>query len=114
QKLARERDDPDLAQPLTAVAEATFVPLRQCALRLEAKPAPGDLDRHRAHVAIAGVTHPLLAFGLPALEGRWCEPRQATDLLAIAKLAPAEELHPVQPRAVDPDSAQRVHLSHLL
>ena len=105
---------PILRRRLLPCPKRAFVPLRQLTLRLEAQPAPGDLDRHRAHVAVARVAHSLLAIRLPALEGRRREPGQRADLLAIAELSPAEELHPVQPRAVDADPPQLVQLEHLL
>src|SRR5262245_20566730 len=88
QEFARERHDPDLAQSLAAVPEATLVPPRQCTLWLKSQPAPGDLDRHRAHMAVARFAHPLLALRFAALEGRRRETRKSADLLSIAKLAP--------------------------
>src|SRR5262249_11336049 len=68
----------------------------------------------RSYVAIAGLAHSLFTLRLPALEGRRRKPGQRAYFLAVAKLAPAEELHRVQPGAVRADPAQRVQLPHLL
>jgi hypothetical protein len=38
--------------------------------------------------------------------------REPADLPTIAELPPREELHDVEPRAVDPNAAQLIELSH--
>src|SRR5262245_40864306 len=113
QKLARQGNDPDLAQARAAASEAGLVPLRQGTLRLETQPGPGELDRHPAHPPVARLVDAELAAQLPALVGGRCEPRQGADLLAVTEVAPGEELHRVEPGAVQADPAQLHQLPNL-
>src|SRR5215468_7198608 len=104
QQLARQRDDPNPSQATTRSPEPSLIPAGERTPRLEAQPAPCDLDRHAANQAIAVTSDPLLAALVPALVRRRRESRERAQLLAIAEAPPAEELHHVQPRAVRADS----------
>jgi len=116
QQLPRQGHDPDLAQPLAPVTEASLVPLGQLALGLEAQPRPGQLDGHGSDVAIAVLADPALPLRLAALMRGRGEPGQRAHLLAVAKVPPSEELRAEQPgavRAVRADRAQGVELAGL-
>ncbi len=114
QKFACQSDDPDLSHPLASMTEALLLPKAEIALGLEPKPPPRNLDRHPSDMAIARMADPLLLMLIPALKGSRSQARQCPNLFRIPKLPPAKELHHVQPRAIDPDSPQRVQLKHVV
>src|SRR5919109_967876 len=106
QELPRERDDPDPAQAAAPLAEALLIPAREGTRRLIPQPRPGDLDRHRADVPVPRLGDPLLVRQIPALVRRGREPRQRAHFAPVVEGAPAEELHHIEPRALEPDRAQ--------
>src|SRR4029450_4939216 len=70
EKFARERDNADSPQPRAPVAGGPPVPLTEGALRLIAKPPPGQFNHHRAQLATAIARDPLFARPVPALDRR--------------------------------------------
>src|SRR5439155_24023862 len=106
QEFARHRDDADLAHPATAARKPGLVPAREGTVRLVAQPAPGEVDRERADVAIAGARDPLLVLDITTLVVRGHQPRERTDLAAIVE-GPPEKLHHVEPRRLGPDATER-------
>src|SRR5213593_1195954 len=113
QQLAGEGDDPDPPHATAPVPEAGMVPARQGALRLPAQPRPRDLDRHRPDESVPGLRDPLLALQVAALIRRGREPGEAAHFAPVGKLPPAEELHHVQPRALQADRPQGEELTDL-
>ena len=113
QQLARQRDDADFMESRAAGAEALLVPLAEGAVGLKAQPAPGDLDRHGPHQGVAGLADTLFMILAAALKGRGRQPGQRADLAAVMEVAPAEELHDVEPGGVLADALEPQQLAHL-
>src|SRR5207247_6112067 len=113
QQLAGQGDDPDPPHPAAPVPEAGLAPARQGTLGLPAQPRPRDLDRHRPHEPVPGLRNPLFALQVATLIRRGCEPGEAADFAPVGKLPPAEELHHVEPGALQADRPQGEQLPDL-
>jgi hypothetical protein len=114
EKLAGEGHNPDLAGPGATAREALVVPMGEGAVGLVAEPAPGDLDGQAADPAVAGSADAELVLRLAALVGRWRQAREGSDLLAVAEVAPGEELEPPGPGRAKADPFEREQSADLL
>lgn len=81
-------------------------------MRLPSEPAPCELDRQCAQVAIAGLADALLLRALATRAAGAAKPRGGAHLAAIPELAPREELGRVDPRPHLADRARRQQAPH--
>ena len=110
----RERHDADPTQAFAASPEALLEPARQRTRRLEAQPAPRQLDRHRPNPRVARLADPLVAPHRPALVRRRRQSGQRANLASVPKPAPCEELHHQAARAVRPDAEAEPRLREVV
>src|SRR5262249_23057901 len=88
QQLPRQGHDADLPRPLVPRAEAPRVPLAQRTPRLPTQPQPGQLHDQAAHVFVAGLADPLVAFTPAAVIRHRRQAHQRPQLLAALDAAP--------------------------
>ena len=112
QQLSRQGDDAEFPNPAIALPELLLVPARELTLRLKAQPRPRRVDRESADPPVAGLRNPLFMLQVATLIGRPREPRESADLAASPKLAPREELHDIEPCAIDADATELIQLPH--
>jgi hypothetical protein len=94
--------------------KALLIPRGQRALRLQAQPAPGHLDGHRADVRVAGFGEALLVGGVATRIGGGRQAAQGADFLPMAKRPLAAELHHQQPGTIDPNPFEHQQWLHVL
>src|SRR5262245_40584085 len=83
-----EGNNPNPSRSTVPSTEAFVEPATEPTLRLKAEPAPGNLDRQRANLFIAGLTDALFARTAAAVVGRRGQPGPCPYLSTIAKVAP--------------------------
>src|SRR6516162_6777980 len=96
----------DAAHALARTCKAPVEPLRQCAARLQAQPAPGKLDQQGAHSSIAGLADALLDLAVTAGVGSRHQAEAARQLTSVGEVPPAEHLLDEHPGTLGPDGAQ--------
>jgi hypothetical protein len=105
QSLPGERHQAELPQAGTALAAPGLGPLCQSAPGLKAPPAPGDLYRHGAPRAIAGLRQAQCSGGLATLVRWGGEPCEGPDVLRRLPMPPGQKCQDNYPRPLAPNPA---------